>query len=85
MAQPKTIIKQVGNTEIKAVYWTKGGKRRLYFSELNVGKVSGKACWDIVRQEWIKVRHEFGPRFKTKLEFVFDLKQAGATTEKDLI
>jgi hypothetical protein len=58
--------RQIGNVEVEAREW-KG--KRIYFTA-NTG---GQACWDTINKRWIKVRGEFGGRFKNQIKRAFNL------------
>lgn len=61
--------KMVGSITVTAKEWKKGPHHRVYFS--TDGR--GQACWDVIAKEWIKVKSEFGARFKHQVKVVFDL------------
>jgi len=60
--------KQIGTVTVDAREWKKNGQHRIYFSGNR-----GQACWDVNAREWVKVSHEFGPRFKAEIKIAFSL------------
>lgn len=62
-------IKQIGNVQVTAREWKKGPHHRLYFS----ADTGGQACWDLKNQRWVKVKREFGGRFKHHIRETFGL------------
>lgn len=68
MSKPTT--KTIGRFEITATPWQKHGKNRIYFDLSNRG---GQACWDVEKQEWVRVRNEVGARFKRAIKEAFEL------------
>ena len=63
MAQQK-IEKKVSNTWITAIF-EGNGIVNFYDNQ------KGRACYNTHSKEWVKVRGEFGPRFKAQLIATF--------------